>query len=315
MGKFFYSALKQIYVRLFLGIDIGATWTRALLIDEYGNIVNRVKVKTSVNPVADIVDIVKRWQFHAVGVGSIGPLDLKSGWVVNSPNSPTRRFPLVEPLKELGKPIVVANDCVAAVWGEYVFKYNVENMVYITLSTGVGVGAIVNGNLLLGKDGNAHELGHAVIDFKSARRCGCGGRGHFEAYVGGAHIPRVYQETTGDAPASPEEIFRRYRHGDEKARKFISLWLDALAAGIATVVAAYDPELLIVGGSIALNNWDIISRELPARLRDYLSLREPEILKASFGDDEVAVGAAALAYKTPDTLKKFGYPITASSQS
>jgi glucokinase len=292
----------------FLGVDIGATWTRALLIDETGRVLNRVKIRTSVNPLEDVAQAVADWHFDAVGVGSIGPLDLRSGWVVNSPNSPSRQFPLVEPLKKLGRPVVVANDCVAAVWGEYVFRRSVDNLVYVTLSTGVGVGAIVNGVLLLGKDGNAHELGHAVIDFRSKRGCGCGGRGHFEAFVGGANMPSFYQEVTGELPLEPAEIFKRYRQGHEKTREFMELWLDALAAGIATVIAAYDPELVLFGGSMALNNWDIISEELPRRLREYLGVREPTIAQASFGDDEVAIGAAALAYRTPETLRKFGYP-------
>lgn len=295
-------------MRFFLGIDVGATWTRALLINEAGHVISRLKIRTGANPVEDVAQAVASWRFDAVGVGSIGPLDLKTGWVVNAPNSPSRQFPLVEPLKRFGKPIAVANDCVAAVWGEYVFRHPVENLVYITLSTGVGVGAVVNGILLLGKDGNAHELGHAVIDFRSGRRCGCGGRGHFEAFVGGANMPKFYQEVTGELPIEPAEIFRRYRQGHEKAREFVELWLDAVAAGVATVVAAYDPELLLMGGSIALNNWDVIAGKLPERLKEYLGVREPAIVQASFGDDEVAIGAAALAYRTPETLRKFGYP-------
>ncbi|MEM0484167.1 ATP-dependent glucokinase [Pyrobaculum aerophilum] len=293
---------------LYLGIDVGATWTRAILIDENLQVFKRLKIRTGVNPLADVAVAVEKWSFDSIGVGSIGPMDLRSGRVVNSPNSPSRQFPLVEPLKKFGKPVVVANDCVAAVWGEYVFKHRVENLVYVTLSTGVGIGAIVNGTLLLGKDGNAHELGHAVIDFRSGRQCGCGGFGHFEAYVGGANIPKWFQELTGEALNDAAEVFKRYRDGDFKARQFIDLWLDALAAGIATVIAAYDPELLIIGGSIGLNNWDIISRDLPIRLKKYLGVRPPAITQASFGDDEVAIGAAALAYRVPDSLKKFGYP-------
>ncbi|MFZ8838515.1 MAG: ATP-dependent glucokinase [Pyrobaculum sp.] len=295
-------------MRLYLGIDVGATWTRALLIDELGRVINRVKIKTSANPVEDVAKAVAGWPFDAVGVGSIGPLDLKTGWVVNAPNSPSRRFPLVEPLKRFGKPIAVANDCVAAVWGEYVFRHPVENLVYVTLSTGLGIGAIVNGVLLLGKDGNAHELGHAVIDFRSGRRCGCNGRGHLEAFVGGANMPGFYQEVTGEPSIEPAEIFRRYRQGHERAREFVELWLDAVAAGVATIAAAYDPELLLIGGSVALNNWDIIAGKLPERLKEYLGVREPAIAQASFGDDEVAVGAAALAHRTPETLRRFGYP-------
>ena len=292
----------------YLGIDVGATWTRAVVIDEYGRLYNRIKIRTTEDPLSQIAEVVANWEFKAVGVGSIGPLDLRKGWVVNSPNSPSRSFPLVEPLKKLNRPVVVANDCVAAVWGEYVFKHGVENLVYVTISTGVGVGAIVNGVLILGKDGNAHELGHAAINFREGRLCGCGGRGHFEAYVGGAHLTTFYKEETGRDVKNPVDIFNLYRKNDLETKRFVKTWLQALAAGLATVIAAYDPELLIVGGSVALNNWDIIENELPHMLRQYLGVREPEITIASFGDDEVAVGAAALAYRVPETLKKFGYP-------
>ena len=127
-------------------------------------------------------------------------------------------------------------------------------------------------------------------------------------YTVAAAMPSFYQEVAGEGPLLPEEIFKRAREGYRKAVEFLDVWLDALAAGVATILAAYDPELLIVGGSIALNNWDIVGRELPKRLVKYLGVRGAEIRPASFGDDEVAIGAAALAYKTPETLKKFGYP-------
>jgi glucokinase len=121
-------------------------------------------------------------------------------------------------------------------------------------------------------------------------------------------MPGFYQEVTGEPPIEPAEIFRRYRQGHERAREFVELWLDAVAAGVATIAAAYDPELLLIGGSVALNNWDIIAGKLPERLKEYLGVREPAIAQASFGDDEVAVGAAALAHHTPETLRRFGYP-------
>ncbi|MFN7106328.1 MAG: ROK family protein, partial [Pyrobaculum sp.] len=189
----------------------------------------------------------------------------------------------------------------------YVSTLGLSTLAPLSFPGGGGGGAGVNGVLLLGKDGNAHELGHAVIDFKSSRRCGCGGVGHLEAYVGGAHMSRLYRETYG-VELKPAEIFEKYRAGSVEAREFLDMWLDALAAGVATVIAAYDPELLAVGGSIALHNWDVVGVELEKRLGKYLGVRKPEVRQASFGDDEVAIGAAALAFRTPETLKKFGYP-------
>ncbi|MEZ0248825.1 MAG: ATP-dependent glucokinase [Thermoproteus sp.] len=299
---------------LYLGIDVGATWTRALLADGSGRAHNRIKVRTGPNPVAEISEAVASWSFEAVGVGSIGPLDVRKGWVTNAPNSPSRQFPLVEPLKRFGRPVAVANDCVAAVWGEYTFGgWGVDNIAYLTLSTGLGVGAVVNGHLLLGKEGNAHELGHAVIDIKSDVKCGCGGVGHWEGLASGANIPRhfkIFAERAGFKPPdvkTSEEVFRLYREGDRAAQAFIDYWIEVNAAGIAVITAAYDPEVLVVGGSIALNHWDIF-KAVEDKLRKYTPLTPPAIEKAKFGDDEVAIGAVALVVNVPDTLRKFGYP-------
>ncbi|KUO85497.1 glucokinase [Thermoproteus sp. CP80] len=299
---------------MILAIDVGATWTRVLLVERDGSVRRREKLRTGSDPVGDAARLAESWDFEAVGVGSIGPLDLRTGWVTAAPNSPSNRFPLVEPLLRFRKPIYAANDCVAAAWGEYVLGgWGVENLAYLTVSTGLGVGAVVNGHLLLGKEGNAHELGHAVLDLTSGVKCGCGGLGHWEAMASGANIPRyfrAYAERLGRRPPevrTSEDVFRLYREGDPLAQAFIDHWLDVNAAGIAVVTAAYDPEVLLVGGSIALNHWDVF-KAVEDRLRKYTPLTPPALEKAKFGDDEVAIGAAALAIKPPDTLKKFGYP-------
>ncbi len=299
---------------MILAIDVGATWTRVLLVDRNGAVRRREKVRTTADPVADAARIAEGWDFEAVGVGSIGPMDLKTGWVVGAPNSPASRFSLVDPLLKFKKPIYASNDCVAAAWGEYVLGgWGVENIAYLTISTGLGVGAVVNGHLLLGKAGNAHELGHAVIDLSGGAKCGCGGLGHWEALASGANIPKyfkIYAERLGKrAPdvKSSEEVFELYREGDPLAQAFVDHWLEVNAAGIAVITAAYDPEVLVVGGSIALSHWDVF-KAVEDRLRKYTPLTPPSIERAKFGDDEVAMGAAALAIEPPDTLKKFGYP-------
>lgn len=301
---------------MILAIDVGATWTRVELIDESGRVARREKFRTDASPVETAARLAEGWSFDAVGVGSIGPIDIRRGWAAAAPNAPSRSFPLVDPLRRFGKPIYVANDTVAAAWGEYVFGgWGVDNLAYLTISTGVGVGAVVNGCLLMGKAGNAHELGHLPLKFDADFRCGCGGAGHWEAFAGGANIPRYFKalaEARGlKAPEvkSAEDVFKLYREGDKAATIFVESWLSVNAAGIAAISVAYDPEVLVIGGSIALNHWDLIEAAADLAKR-YLpgGVDLPAVEKAKFGDDEVAVGAAALAVRPPESLRKFGYP-------
>src|SRR4030067_557708 len=109
---------------------------------------------------------------------------MSKGMLITPPNLPFDVISLTDPLKrELKVPVSLINDCAGAALGETTFgaAKGVENFVYITISTGIGGGAIVNGTLLLGKDGNGHEVGHFVIDYDGRLTCGCGKKGHWGA--------------------------------------------------------------------------------------------------------------------------------------
>ncbi len=259
-----------------------------------------------------------------IGIATIGPLDLKAGKVTNTPNIVPHTFELRDPLGDTFKTkIVMANDCVAAVWGEYVLGgwESYHDQVYVTLSTGVGVGVIVEGNLLLGRRGNSHELGHAVINFESELRCGCGKIGHWEAFVGGKNFnnmtkvlaeswrgPRstAYKEAILGKLDAPK-VFKYARLRDPFAEYVVDFVSKASAAGLSTVIAAYDPEVIHLGGSIYLNNEDLL---LP-RIRSYLfkySVFEPPIIKrTTFESLTPLYGAASLVYRTPKNLEKYVY--------
>jgi len=218
--------------KLFIGIDIGATWTRIALADPSGTIIKRIAFKTPKTgdeyaiPRA-IIDAIKKEfsqyldRVERIGVGSIGPLDLSKGMVTGAPNVPTHRFEIARPImEELRKPVYVANDCVAAIWGEKMFgaARGHENAVYITLSTGIGGGIILNGALLLGKKGNGHEIGHIVVDTQRIMKCNCGGYGHWEAYCGGASIPRyasylLERMEVGEEVRKSSKVFKAFEEG------------------------------------------------------------------------------------------------------
>ncbi len=308
-----------------LAVDVGASRLRVALFD--GTVmVERVEVDTprvgdSLSVVRAIAGIASRFSFDVIGVASIGPLDLEKGWVIGTPNNPLRSFALRDPLVELfRKPVVIANDCVAAVWGEFVLGggRGLSEVAYVTISTGVGVGIVVDGRLLVGRRGNSHEAGHVVVDLDSGVRCGCGGLGHWEALGSGANIPRLAYvkalEWGGDSRAwrlavegtlTPEALYSLARSGDVFALKLVDYINRVHAAGLASVVAAYDPQVVFLGGSIFLKNKDLILEGVRRYIREYSLLEPPELKDATFGEDSVLYGALAIALKTPPELARY----------
>ncbi len=326
---------------LVIAVDIGATRTRVALV-ESGRIIAKVEGKTprkgSSTIISEkVVELIKELGDKAakatrIGVGSIGPLDLSRGLIVGAPNIEIPVVKLVEPLMEAtGKPVILANDCMAAVWGEYLYGRwrGTENIVYVTISTGIGGGMIVDGHLLVGKKGNAHEIGHITVDVMGRMPCKCGGRGHWEAYSSGDNIPRFAKhliagmekhaaKSSLDAEfvekvyrgISAREVFEYARRGSKLAQMVVEEVNRINMAGIEAVVNLYDPEVVVLGGSVVLNNVDLVFNPLREALQSWRGLvtDAPRLELASFGDDEVLVGAAAIAENPPpELIKRLSY--------
>jgi glucokinase len=249
---------------------------------------------------------------ESVGVGSIGPIDIASGCITDTPNLPFKEIPVTEPLREaFGAPVSLLNDCTAAVLGEKSFGAGkeIDNLAYVTLSTGLGGGAIVDGHLLIGKDGNAVEVGHITIDPDSPLTCGCGSPGHWEAYSSGNNIPNfarhilreegsglIHELMEGDPGALTVEIlFEAAKAGDAAALRVVDELGKVNAVGFANVVNAFDPELITIGGSIALNNPELILEPILENIDMHLLNRRPRIMITPLGDDVVLCGALAMA--------------------
>ena len=194
-------------------------------------------------------------KIEGVGVASAGTLDRERKTIKIFANLPFNDIPIVEPLQEeLGVPVKLLNDCSTAVVGEKNFGEgrDVENVVYITISTGIGGGVYVDGRLLFGKDGNAHEVGHMTIDMSGRLICGCGKRGHWEAYCSGENIPNyarlllrekkkefsssiLFEKTGGDPKRLTSKIiFDSAKQGDAIALMIVDEVGRANAIGFAT---------------------------------------------------------------------------------
>lgn len=315
-----------------MGIDLGATNIRAALGNIKSGILRRVeertvKVESTDAIIQQFIRLVEKVSkddlksIRAIGIGSIGPLNCWKGVILNPPNVPFKNVPIVEALWDRFKvPVYLLNDCTAAVLGEWIFGAGkgLKNLAYITLSSGIGGGAIVDGTLLLGKDGNAVEIGHMVIDLEGRLACNCGGRGHWEAYCSGSGIPKLIRYLVENRPSdfresiieglvkrdmlTPETLFDLASNGDERALEIVEEVGKLNAIGFANVNTIYDPELITVGGSIALNNQELVLKPIIVNIGKYTVNRVPEIRITPLGGDIVLYGAIALASNPPPIL-------------
>jgi glucokinase len=308
----------------FIAVDIGATNIRVATgnMDGLGaKLSEHTDTQNGPDGVSQqiirMIEALDAEEIQAIGIGSIGPISLSTGEITNTPNYPFNYIPVVGPLKEhFGVRTTIVNDCAAAVLGEQTFGAGkgLENIVYVTMSTGLGGGAIVDDHLLMGKDGNAVEVGHITIDANSKTRCGCGGYGHWEAFCGGKNLPKhaakiikkdswrrslMADMTGGDlSKITTKTIFDAAKQGDEVALRVVEEVGRINAVGFANIVNAYDPELITIGGSIALNNPEMILEPIHQHIDRYLLNRRPEIMVTPLGADIVLMGALALGFES-----------------
>jgi len=316
--------------RLAVGVDVGGTNIRVALGDERGRIIARISERTEkhrgpegisrqiARNIRSLIERIGGKKIEGIGIGSAGPLDLKRGGLMKPTNIPYDFVPLVEPLREeFDLPVYLLNDCSVAVVGERFFGAGKEheNLAYITLSTGIGGGIYVDGHLLIGKDGNATEIGHFTIDYEGRLLCGCGKRGHWEAYCSGNGIPNYVRLLLSEE--DPDEVkdsllmskingnlnlltakilYDCAKAGDPLSLKLTDRIGVLNAIGFACVIDAYDPSLITVGGSIALRNESLVLLPIRKYVGEHARNRVPEIRITPLGDDVVLYGAIAMVF-------------------
>lgn len=317
--------------RLGIGVDLGATRVRVCLGDETAHLLWRKstdmptprKVEGYIEQLVERVreglnQVPSGEHVSGIGVASIGPLDLRKGGMVSPANLPYRFVPLVEPLREaLDTRVVLMNDANAAALGERTFGAGKrdENLVYVTISTGIGGGAIVDGHLLSGKDGNATEIGHLVVDPQGRLTCGCGRKGHWEAYCSGRNLPNfarvLAKEDSGGAGGGRLEdrleigkgqvnsatILRRAAEGNRFAARVAKEMGRLNALGVANTVNVFDPSLVTIGGAVALNNAGLVLEPIRKLVPKYAINRPPRIILTPLGDDVGLLGALSLVFE------------------
>ncbi len=306
--------------QLYIGVDLGGTKIYTAISDELGEIISEKVVPTEASKgpeqiiekitssIKEVSRNVEKDKIKAIGIGAPGPLDVKNGLIVSPPNLPIRNFNVVKAIQEeFELPTFLDNDANAATLGEYIFGAGkgTENMVYITASTGVGGGAILNGKIYRGSTSNALEVGHTTIS-RNGRACGCGNHGCVESMSSGIYIEKMardYVDAKEDTTLNQyetitaKEVFAEASKGDKVANHILSETLSYLGMAVANCANIFDPDKIIIGGGITKGGsivFDKINEEVATRCLGPI-YENCKIEKAQLGEKAGVVGAVALA--------------------
>ncbi len=302
-----------------VSIDIGGTQLRAAayMRDQPQPLtIKRAATKASEpNTFGRLVKLVedvlpKNKKVDAIGVSAPGPLDPYAGVIMSPPNiKEWRDFPIAAKLTEhFGAPCYLDNDANLACLAEWKFGAGRghHNVLYLTISTGVGGGVIVNDQLLHGRHGLAAELGHTTIQ-ADGPLCGCGQRGHLESFSSGTGIERYVAEQlrAGRASVLPpkkknsaQEISVAAKQGDALSIEAYQLAGKYLGVGVANFLHAFDPSIVIFGGGVSQSGallFDSFEVSLKKRVIHPKYLEGLVVARAELGDDAGLLGARALA--------------------
>jgi glucokinase len=297
-----------------LGLDIGGTKLAVGVVDAVGRVHSFLVAPSNPERGPDetlerLFELGRRavgesgvpWkEIQAVGIGCGGPLDAERGVLLAPLHLHGWRDVPVTALAEKAfeRRAVLENDATAAAAGEHRFGAGVgtKHMVYLTLSTGVGGGAIVDGRLYRGAMGNGVEFGHVTVDWHGRPCHGCGRNGCLEAYVSGTSIAERAAEA-GLTGADAGDVAAAARDGDPRALAVWDATIEALACGLTSIVNLFEPELVVIGGGVSRTGEQLLG---PVRDRVRAQAMTPagtkmNIVEAALGEQVGVVGAAAIA--------------------
>lgn len=305
-----------------VGVDIGGTKIAAGLVDANGTIVAQTSAPTPrggdvAKRVAELVDDLRRTapgEVAGVGVGAAGFVAADRSTILFAPNIDWRDEPLgADIARLLDLPVVVENDANAAAWGEYRFGAgaDADDLLLVTIGTGVGGGVIQDGRLVRGGFGIAAEIGHQRL-VRDGRLCGCGQHGCFEQYGSGSALvtdakdraaaddpaARTLLERAGSAEAiSGPMITDLAQEGDAFAIDLLHDLGTWIGEGCASLAAVLDPTVIAIGGGVSAAG-DLLLGPVRAAFEEHLPARfhrpVAEVRPARLGNDAGLVGAADL---------------------
>ena len=310
-----------------LGLDVGGTKLAAGVVASDGSVLSHLRIPSRVEEgpermIARHLDLGREAvrvagldldAIKAAGIACGGPLDPMAG-IIQSPLSLPGwdDIPIVSLVSgSLGVPAVVENDATACALAEFRFGVGsvrgARNLVYLTISTGVGGGLVLDGRLYRGAAGNAGELGHLTIDYLG-RRCACGRRGCLEAYASGTNIAvRAREALAGGRPSSlaslpvvrAEDVSAAAAAGDALASEVWDETMAMLGSAVANILDVFNPDLVVLGGGVTRAGDQLLGPVREAALRQAMppARTSADIVLAGLGDEVGIVSAASVAFE------------------
>jgi glucokinase len=305
-----------------IAIDIGGTQIRAACYPQNSTIPAKVEKIATHGPTGSALErlisaIRQVWpqdgEVAAIAAAAPGPLDPYQGIIIETPNIPGwEGLPLRQHLQDtFHVPVALGNDANMAAMGEWKFGAGQghHNVVYITVSTGIGGGVILDDRLVLGHRGMAAELGHIVI-LPDGPICSCGHRGHLEALASGPALARWAKEqiASGTPSSLPsdrvltgKDVSLAAQAGDALAIAALARAGQFLGWAIADFLAIFNPSIVIIGGGVSQSG-DLLFKPLRAAVQENAMNQDYtaglSIVSAALGDDVGLMGALALAVET-----------------
>jgi len=307
-----------------IGVDIGGTSIKGAAITDKGEILDRFSLKMDRLAEPEITygkmcDVIEKFlldkpyrnKIVGIGLGVPGILNRAEGIVKSSPNMPKWiNFKITDFVqKRLNLPVKIVNDASSAALGEAKFGSgkNYQNIVMITLGTGVGGGIIIDGKLYDGLGGTGAQLGHSVIRY-NGRLCGCGRRGCLEAYASATALIKQANIQKDKYPESKlnkirdieaKNVFELAREGDALAKKLVKEYITYLSEGLLNLCNEFRPDIILLSGGVANEGDYLISRiEKYMKKHNYGYVNAPRVpvALASLGYDSGKIGAATLIF-------------------
>ncbi|MEP6814336.1 MAG: ROK family glucokinase [Marmoricola sp.] len=260
-----------------IGVDVGGTKISGALVDENGRVLADARRESPAThsdlieqAIVDLVDELRSGRpVEAIGVAAAGFIDKQRATVMFAPNLAWRQVPLREHLQgKLGLPVVIENDANAAAWGEFTFGAgkDTDDLLLVTVGTGIGGGVVLDGELMRGAFGVAAEIGHLRV-VPGGRACGCGNLGCWETYGSGSALVRQTREQLQAGSLLGRDLLDRAggdigavtgpmitdaaRDGDSFAIEQLTELGRWLGEGIASLVAVLDPAKVAIGGGVS----------------------------------------------------------------
>lgn len=304
--------------RYSIGINLEKDYIRAVLTNLDSKIIEETKKELTVLTEDEILDIMKMLIEHlmnfkedikdkllGIGISLPGIINEDELTLEVATNFRLKNISFKELNSYFNIPIFLENEANAGAIAESKLGIakDLKNLIYVSITEGVGGGIFIDNGMYKGKDKRAGEIGHMCI-IKNGRQCNCGRKGCWETYASNRALIKDYNKKSSETVKSINEIIKRYNLGEENAIYVIEEYIDNLAEGIQNLIFIFNPDYIVIGGEISKYS-DIFSKKISNKVfnsNEFYKEGDVNILFSSLGDDSNILGAALIPI-----LDKFGF--------